>query len=156
MKQVHVECKPDQELVSKLGVTRKFLTHHQGKSKIFNKLGKNEGLLAVVDEDPGSTKTRYELSLKLQEEFEVIRHKVKDINAWLNGHQDRVKIFGPAVSGFKTFQDTDDPKSVLLVVEVTDMEKLEALMKDPHLMNDIAKDKHTVLEPIFLSMPVDL
>jgi len=86
----------------------------------------------------------------------VVRHKVKDINAWLNGHQDRVKIFGPAVSGFKTFQDTDDPKSVLLVVEVTDMEKLEALMKDPHLMNDIAKDKHTVLEPIFLSMPVDL
>jgi len=74
MKQVHVECKPDQELVSKLGVTRKFLTHHQGKSKIFNKLGKNEGLLAVVDEDPGSTKTRYELSLKLQEELGGIKY----------------------------------------------------------------------------------
>ena len=73
MKQVHVECKPDQELVSKLGVTRKFLTHHQGKSRIFNTLRKNKGLLAIVDEDPGSAKTRYEVSLKLKEEFEGIK-----------------------------------------------------------------------------------
>jgi len=73
MKQVHVECKPDQELVSKLGITRKFLTHHQGKSKIYTKLSKESGLLAVVDEDPGSTKTRYEASLKLIEEFEGIK-----------------------------------------------------------------------------------
>jgi hypothetical protein len=86
----------------------------------------------------------------------VIRHKVRDINAWLNGHQDRVKIFAPAITGFKTFQDTDDPKSVVLVVEVTDMEKLAAIMKDPHIMEDIAKAKHTVLEPIIMSMPVDL
>jgi len=73
MKQVHVECKPDQELVSKLGVTRKFLTHHQGKSRIFNTLRKNKGLLAIVDEDPGSAKTRYEVSLKLKKEFEGIK-----------------------------------------------------------------------------------
>lgn len=86
----------------------------------------------------------------------VVRHKVRDINAWLNGHQDRVKIFSPAISGFKTFQDTDDPKSVVMVVEVTDMEKLEAIMKDSQIMEDIAKTKHTVLEPIIMSMPVDL
>ncbi len=86
----------------------------------------------------------------------VVRHKVRDINAWLNGHQDRVKIFAPAISGFKTFQDTDDPKSVVLVVEVTDMEKLTAIMKDTKIMEDIAKAKHTVLEPLIISMPVDL
>ena len=86
----------------------------------------------------------------------VVRHKVRDINAWLNGHQDRVKIFAPAISGFKTFQDTDDPKSVVLVVEVTDMEKLTAIMKDTKIMEDIAKARHTVLEPIIISMPVDL
>jgi hypothetical protein len=84
----------------------------------------------------------------------VVRHKVGDIDAWLKGHEDRVRIFTPAVSGFKTFQDTDDPKSVVMVVEVTDMDKLAALMKDPKLMNDIAKNKHTVLEPIIMSMPV--
>ena len=86
----------------------------------------------------------------------VVRHKVRDINAWLNGHQDRVKIFAPAISGFKTFQDTDDPKSVVLVVEVTDMEKLTAIMKNTKIMEDIAKARHTVLEPIIMSMPVDL
>jgi hypothetical protein len=86
----------------------------------------------------------------------VVRHKVRDINAWLNGHQDRVKIFAPAISGFKTFQDTDDPRSVVMVVEVTDMEKLSEIMKDTNLMENIAKAKHTVLEPIILSMPVDL
>ena len=86
----------------------------------------------------------------------VVRHKVKDIKAWLNGHEDRVRIFAPAVSGFRTFQDTDEPKSVVLVVEVTDMEKLGAIMKDTLIMEDIAKAKHTVLEPIIISMPVDL
>jgi hypothetical protein len=86
----------------------------------------------------------------------VVRHKVGDINAWLKGHQDRVKIFAPAISGFKTFQDTDDPKSVVMVIEVTDMGKLEAIMKDPKVMQDIAKKKHTVLEPIIMSMPVKL
>jgi hypothetical protein len=86
----------------------------------------------------------------------IARHKVRDIDAWLKGHQDRVEIFAPAVSNFKTFQDTDDPKSVVLVLEVTDMDKLTAIMKDPHIMQDIAKDRHTVLEPIIMSMPVDL
>ena len=84
----------------------------------------------------------------------VVRHKVGDIDAWLKGHQDRVELFAPAVSSFKTYQDTDDPKSVVLVVEVTDMEKLAAMMQDPK--NDAVKARHTVLEPIIMSMPVDL
>jgi len=84
----------------------------------------------------------------------VVRHKVGDIDKWLKGHQDRVELFAPAISGFKTFQDADDPKSVVLVLEVTDMEKLEAIIKDPK--NQEAKDRHTVVEPIVMSMPVDL
>ena len=86
----------------------------------------------------------------------VVRHKVGNIDAWLKGHQDRVEIFAPAVSGFKTFQDTDDPNSVIMVVEVTDMEKLGAIMNDQKIIQDIAKAKHTVIEPIILSMPLDL
>lgn len=84
----------------------------------------------------------------------VVRHKVGDINAWLKGHQDRVNIFAPAVSGFKTFQDTDDPNSVILVVEVTDMELLGAIINDPK--NQEVKDLHTVIEPITMSMQVEL
>ncbi len=84
----------------------------------------------------------------------VIRHKVSDIDAWLKGHQDRVEIFAPAVSGFKTFQDTDDPNSVVLIVEVTDLAKLGSIINDPK--NQELKERHTVLEPIIMSMPVDL
>ena len=51
----------------------------------------------------------------------VARHKVKDIDAWLKGHQDRVNLFAPAVTSFKTFQDTDDQNSVVLVIEATAM-----------------------------------
>lgn len=84
----------------------------------------------------------------------VARHKVGDINAWLKGHQDRVKLFAPAISGFKTFQDTEDPNSVVLVLEVTDLEKLGAIMNDPK--NQKFKDMHTVIDPITMSMQVEL
>jgi hypothetical protein len=82
----------------------------------------------------------------------VVTHKVGDFKTWLQGHEDRVKLFAPAVSGFKTFQDKDNPNSVTLVLEVTDMEKLGAIMNDPKVQE--AKDRHTVKDPIVLSMPV--
>ena len=82
----------------------------------------------------------------------IVRHKVGNFETWLKGHEDRVKIFSPAVSGFKTFQDTEDSKSVILVLEVTDMEQLGAIMNDPKVQE--AKDRHTVIDPIVLSMPV--
>lgn len=82
------------------------------------------------------------------------RHKVGNFETWLKGHEDRVRIFSPAVSGFKTFQDTDDPNSIALVMEVTDMEKFEAIMKDPNTQS--LKDKHTVIEPIHISIQVEV
>jgi hypothetical protein len=82
----------------------------------------------------------------------VVRHKVGDFNTWLKGHDDRARIFASAVSSFKTFQDTDDPKSVVLVLEVTDMEKLNSLMTDPKIQKD--KDRHTVKDPITVSVQV--
>ena len=84
----------------------------------------------------------------------VVRHKVGNIETWLTGHEERVNIFTPAVSSFKTFQDQDDPKSVILVMEVTDMETLGAIMNHPKTQE--AKDRHTVLEPITMSMQIDL
>ena len=82
----------------------------------------------------------------------VVRHKVGDFETWLKGHNDRVNIFAPAISSFKTFQDQDDPKSVVLVLEVTDMEKLGAIINDPKIQE--AKDRHTVKDPILLSTQV--
>jgi hypothetical protein len=74
MKQVHVECKPDELVVSKIGFQRKFITHYPGKSRVFKALGKAENQLAVVDEDPGSVKNSYEKSLKFIEESEGIKY----------------------------------------------------------------------------------
>ncbi|MEO6681781.1 MAG: hypothetical protein ABIN48_03060 [Ginsengibacter sp.] len=82
------------------------------------------------------------------------RHKVGDFDTWIKGHEDRVRVFSPAVSSFKTFQDTDDPNSILLVMEVNDMDKLQEIMQDPSTKD--LKDKHTVKEPITMSMPVDI
>ena len=84
----------------------------------------------------------------------IVRHKVGDFDTWLKGHEDRVRIFSPAVSSFKTFQDQDDAKSVILVLEVTDMEKLGAIINDPDVQE--VKNKHTVIDPIVLSMPVEI
>ena len=84
----------------------------------------------------------------------VVRHKVGDIDTWLKGHQDRVNVFAPAISSFRTFQDMDDPNSVVLVVEATDLEKLGAIMNDP--ANAALKASHTVIDPIIISTPVDL
>ncbi|MCX7550507.1 hypothetical protein [Xanthomarina sp. F2636L] len=82
----------------------------------------------------------------------ITRHKVGNIDTWLKGHQDRLDIFKTAISDIKTFQDADDPNSVAMIIEVTDMDKFHAILKDPS--TETFKNKHTVLDPITLSMPV--
>jgi len=84
----------------------------------------------------------------------VARHKVGNIETWLKGHQDRVKLFAPAVTSFKTFQDADDPNSIVIVMEVTNLELLGAIINDPK--NQDVKNRHTVIEPITISMQVEL
>jgi hypothetical protein len=84
----------------------------------------------------------------------VIRHKVGNFDTWLKGHQDRVEIFSKFGSRFETFQDVSDPNSIVLVADVDDMEGLQATMANPDIMEKIAKEKHTVLEPITVSTQV--
>lgn len=84
----------------------------------------------------------------------VARHRVGDFNTWIQGHQDRVDIFSPAISSFQTFQDMDDPNSIILILEVTDLEKMKEIMEDP--ANDAVKARHTVLEPINMYRQVEV
>jgi hypothetical protein len=84
----------------------------------------------------------------------VVRHKVGNFDTWLKGHQDRVDLFSKFASGFQTFQDTDDPNSVVLVADVFDLDGMQALMSNTEVMEKVAKQKHTVIEPITVSMPV--
>jgi hypothetical protein len=73
MKQVHVECLPDEALIKKLGFARKSVKHHAGKSRVFNTLKSVSNQLALVDEDPGSAKSDYEKKLKLLDEIQGIK-----------------------------------------------------------------------------------
>lgn len=84
----------------------------------------------------------------------IARHKVGDINAWLQGHQDRLELFAPISSGFRTFQDMNDPNSVVLIIETDNLEKLASVINDP--VHDEIKAKHTVLEPITISTELSL
>ena len=86
----------------------------------------------------------------------VIRHKVGNLDTWLKGHQDRVDLFSKFSSGFQTFQDTDDPSAVVLVLEVFDLEGMQSLLGNPEVMEKIAKEKHTVKEPVTVSMPLEV
>ncbi len=86
----------------------------------------------------------------------VIRHRVGNFDTWLKGHKDRVELFSKFGQGFKTFRDTDDPNSIVLVAEVSDIEGMQALLSNKEVMEKVAKEKHTVLEPITISMPVDV
>jgi hypothetical protein len=86
----------------------------------------------------------------------VVRHKVGNFDTWLKGHQDRVELFSKFASGFETFQDTNDPNSVVLVAEVFDFDAMQAVMSNQEVMEKIAKEKHTVIEPIIVSMPVNV
>jgi len=84
----------------------------------------------------------------------IVRHKVGNFDTWLEGHKDRLEVFAPAISGFETYRAADDPNAVILVVEVTDLEKLGRILNDP--ANASLKEKHTVIEPIEVYAPVDV
>ncbi|MGA3014699.1 MAG: hypothetical protein ABSD71_11795 [Bacteroidales bacterium] len=84
----------------------------------------------------------------------VISHKVGNFDTWLKGHQDRLNLFSPFVSNFQTFQDPNDPNSIAMTMEVSDMDKLGEVMNDPSVQH--FKDKHTVIDPIsvYVKVPV--
>jgi len=84
----------------------------------------------------------------------IVRHKVGDFDTWIRGHQERADLFASAVSSFKTFQDVDDPNSIVMVMEVSDMDGLGALVNDP--VNDEIKARHTVVDPILVSTQVEV
>jgi hypothetical protein len=81
MKEVHVECLPDEALVKKLGISKKQITHHSGKSRVFAKMKVSKKQIALVDEDPDSAKCSYEQGLnRISESFGIIEWKDKSDN----------------------------------------------------------------------------
>lgn len=56
---VLLECKPDEALVRQLGRARRDCVHHDDKGRVCNRLSRSEGMVAMIDEDPGSAQPRY-------------------------------------------------------------------------------------------------
>lgn len=83
----------------------------------------------------------------------IIRHKVGDFNTWLKGDKERKEIFGSSVSSYRAFHDTDDPNSVLMVLEVNDLEKLVDNIGDLEVGE--LRGKHTLLSPTIVSIPIE-
>jgi hypothetical protein len=73
MKQVLVECYPDGLLVSKLGFKKREIFHYFGKSRVYSRLSKSSGCIAMVDEDPGVSIYPYENKLIFREEKSGIK-----------------------------------------------------------------------------------
>lgn len=82
MRIIHVECKPDEALVKRLGFPKKSVKHHSGKSRVFSELREVTNQIAIVDEDPGSPQTTYESNLKL-----VKDHKTFTLREDSNGNK---------------------------------------------------------------------
>jgi hypothetical protein len=68
-----LECKPDEVLAWRLGRARRDCLHQNDKGRVCNRLQKSEGLLAMIDEDPGSAQPTYLGTLTLVEEGNGLR-----------------------------------------------------------------------------------
>ena len=61
----------------------------------------------------------------------IAHHDVKDTNHWL-GSPKREEFFGPlGVSNIRTFVDPTNPKRVAVLMDVADMDALQAAMQGP-------------------------
>ncbi|MFM7485605.1 MAG: hypothetical protein ACKOC0_10400 [Cytophagales bacterium] len=59
MRDIVLECNPDEALVRTLGYSKREITHQPNKGQVFNYLEKNHQACGIVDEDPGSANPGY-------------------------------------------------------------------------------------------------
>lgn len=83
MKQIHLECEPDEVLVKALGFPRKKVNHHNDKGRVCNKLEKETEVIGMIDEDPDSPQPTY---LKQLTEVET-KHSIRLLNDVKRGHK---------------------------------------------------------------------
>ena len=70
----------------------------------------------------------------------IAHHDVKDTNHWL-GSPKREEFFGPlGVSNIRTFVDPTNPKRVAMLMDVADMDALQAAMQGPDVASAMEHD----------------
>jgi uncharacterized protein (DUF1778 family) len=73
-KMVYLECFADEILIRYLGITKKQIDHHKGRTRIVNSLKQSDTCLAVVDEDPQTPTPAYLKECKLIDTTHYIKH----------------------------------------------------------------------------------
>jgi hypothetical protein len=88
-----VECKSDETLASALGVARRDIEHALGRANVCAQLSRRNGVVGMVDEDPGSAPQPYLKRLSEQSwEHEVRALMDKERN-------NRVIVLSPHLEG---------------------------------------------------------
>ena len=83
----------------------------------------------------------------------VIRHAVKDFGTWMSFDQARkTNILANGATAVRTFQDHENPNSVLMIIDIQDMEKFQAMMNSDRA--EQVRAKHGVLDPVVFSKEV--
>ena len=59
MREIVLECNPDEVLIKTLGYARNMITHQPSRGEVINYLKKNPDAIGIVDDDPGSAKPTY-------------------------------------------------------------------------------------------------
>ena len=68
-----LECKPDEELARQLGRARRECLHLNDKGRVCNRLKRTQGLVAMIDDDPGAAQPPYLRELELVSDENGIR-----------------------------------------------------------------------------------
>ena len=91
---VRVECKPDERLIRLLGVPRSHIRHEGSKGDLCNRLRRERGNIAVIDEDPASAQPSYLGEARIIEE----NHGVRVLEDPQRGH--RILVLCPRLEGW--------------------------------------------------------
>ena len=85
----------------------------------------------------------------------IIRHGVRDFDAWNSASADRERdaiFFANGVTSYRKYRDSEDPNVMFLVFELADLEKFQRFLQSSE--SQTAKDKHGVIAPLSLGTEI--
>lgn len=83
----------------------------------------------------------------------LFEHPVTDAELWGSKHADRVALFAAWGSNVTSYVAADGSNSVVVAVDVHDMEGMEAHLASPEIV--AAKQEHGVIDQIAVFAPAD-
>ena len=134
---IYVECYPDELLIQMYGFFKRNIRHSYGKSRIGKLLEKNQGHLALVDEDPDGTPIPYfdktNFSLVKRENGYMIKkdsrrdHTIIEIQPYLE--EWILDAYDEATGNIRDYNLPKDPISLHHIIN-NNLKNLNKLLKE--------------------------